>query len=593
MPRTTRHALTVLASALLGALAIVSSGGPVRGQAASPGAASSTSPTGVRDHARMFTPDALAQAETQLRAAETQGRAHWQLRIETLETLGDKSPSDTAAAISQAEHLKGVLVLMAKKQHHVWVFPTKEAAQVFSEREKAAIVDLVTESFKKGEFDAGLLHASAELRRAGIGFGVRDRAKMFTADSLAKADATLERIHKQNGWDIVVETVESLKGAKASDVALANAKALNIHGLYLLISKAEKAIQAEPSKTAKPSFTPEKIRQAEAAMTSAFRSGDNDKGLLDAVEDVRAAAESAPDRSAKPVVAARAPETHAATPGMHLPGPGDPPSKPSAASTPPPVSPVRPKPAPPAEAPAENPVPPHVEAPGMMTYVLIGGGVLVFLWIVKRLFARAPQQQNPNTGGYQPTQAYQPQQPGYAPQRPAPGPGYGPQQAGPGYAPAPPQGGGGGGFMSGMLGGLGGAVLGNVLYDHLGRPVSPETHPQGYPPTHDQGQAPIPETGPSPTQGGSWSDPATDPNTGQSAESYDPNAGVGTTWGTPDSAPSPDPAGGDWDAPEAPPDDPGTGGDWGGAEPAPDADNGGDWGGDAGGGNDAGTGGDW
>lgn len=53
-----------------------------------------------------------------------------------------------------------------------------------------------------------------------------------------------------------------------------------------------------------------------------------------------------------------------------------------------------------------------------------------------------------------------------APRRPA---GYGPGAAGPGGGPAPGYGGpGGGGFLSGLAGGLGGALLGNWIYNSFG-----------------------------------------------------------------------------------------------------------------------------
>jgi uncharacterized membrane protein YgcG len=618
MLRTTQNTLTVLASTLIGATILVSNGDPARGQATSSRPASSASATGVRDRARMFQPGAVALAEKQLREAETEGPDHWQILIETLDTLGGTSPSDAAAAIVRDAKLKGVLVLMGKKEHHVWVFPTKEAEHVFSESEKTAIADLVTQSFKKGEFDKGLLTAAAELRRAGIGYGVRDRGKMFTSESLARADATLERIHKETGWDIVVETVESLKGEKASDVANANARGLNVHGLYLLISKGDRTIRLEPSNPAKSSFTPEKLRQAEAALTSAFRAGDNDKGLLGAIESLRAAAQAAPDRSAKPDVVARAPDVPVASAPMHLPGPGDPPSRPSTGSTP--TLPIPPL----GQKPTTLPGPPRGDAdaapsrgPGLMFYLLLAGGALFLYWKIKQIFRRA-MQKIPNLGGPSSAQPYQPQPqpqapPGYAPQRPGSGyghqtPGYGYDLPQPnlGYGPAPQPQQGGGGFASGMLGGIGGAILGNVIYDHLGRPVPQENHPQGFPLPHNAAQMPIPGAGHSPSQDGSWPPPAIDPNTGQPSETFDPNAGVGATWGEPESASSAEPVGGDWGAPEpASAPDPGDwsggnddtsgSGEWGGPDPAndPTPQDGGDWGGDPAGEGDAGTGGNW
>ena len=251
----------------------------------------------------------------------------------------------------------------------------------------------------------------------------------------------------------------------------------------------------------------------------------------------------------------------------------------------------------------------------MLPFLLIvGGGTLLFLWVVSRMFRRSPQidrsnmMANPGAGyPQQPQPQNQPGvPPGYGPQqRPvpgqAPGYGYGQPQAPPpgyGYGATPPQQG-GGGFMSGALGGLGGAIVGNILYDKFGRAIPQEgsshvhehhgqVDPQGNP--WPKGQAPAPT---------------------QPSETYDPNAGVGGDWGTPDTpvtddgaggdwgnaAPA-DQGGGDWGSPDNSAPDTGGGGDWGGSpepEPEPEPDTGGDWGG--GGGGDSGgsddQGGSW
>ena len=130
--------------------------------------------------------------------------------------------------------------------------------------------------------------------------------------------------------------------------------------------------------------------------------------------------------------------------------------------------------------------------------------------------------------------------------------------------------------MSGMLGGLGGAIAGNILYDQFGRPH------QG--PAHTEGNVVPPHTG---SGAAAWPpDAAAQPN-----ETYDPNAATGGEWSDAN-ANANEPAadtgatGGDWGGGT---DDSGNaGGDWGGAEDA--GGTGGDWGG----GDDSGsTGGDW
>lgn len=108
------------------------------------------------------------------------------------------------------------------------------------------------------------------------------------------------------------------------------------------------------------------------------------------------------------------------------------------------------------------------------------------------------------------------------------GPGYG----GPGYGGAR-----GGGFFSGMLGGLGGALAGNWLYDQFSGRHGGYGHTDAA--SYQPGEAPEP------------SEPG-----GDSFVGGDDNGGMGTSWDDPNSG--------------------GTGGDWGGG------DGGGDWGGGGG-----------
>jgi uncharacterized protein len=115
------------------------------------------------------------------------------------------------------------------------------------------------------------------------------------------------------------------------------------------------------------------------------------------------------------------------------------------------------------------------------------------------------------------------------------GPGYG----APGYG-APGYGGGGGGFMSGLLGGLGGAVAGNWLYDQFSGGRHNATHEAG-------GYQPDGYSSGIPDQGNDEIIGAND------------DAGGGASW---DDSPA-DAGGGDWG---------GGGGDWGGG-----GDAGGDW----------------
>ena len=131
--------------------------------------------------------------------------------------------------------------------------------------------------------------------------------------------------------------------------------------------------------------------------------------------------------------------------------------------------------------------------------------------------------------------------------------------------------------MSGALGGIGGAIVGNILYDKFGRAI----------PNEGQGHANVHEhAGHNDPQGQVPNQPQ------QPGETYDPNAAVGGDWGAPASNAPDEGAGGDWG--NAAPAQQG-GGDWGSPEPtgSPEPDNGGDWGGGGGGAEPDAGGGDW
>ena len=345
---------------------------------------------------------------------------------------------------------------------------------------------------------------------------------MFSAEAVKKADTALENLRGQTKWQVVIETVDSLDGRDIDKVKIENAKELNIHGVYILINKEKHGIRVVPSESAQKVFSKEADKAVYQALVDAFKARDYDKGLLGAVALLRKDAGLTPDLKtvAEPPPA---PDT----------------TQKAVAAIPPPKGKI------------EEPPPAEVATSGggVMILVIVGLGILFVLFMISRIFRRPQVMQQgypPNAmmgGGSAPRPNPGPN-PGY------PQPGYGPQ-TGYGYGPPPPRQ--GGGFMSGLLGGAGGAIVGNILYDKFGRPhEAPPQHQGGVMPTHGA-DAP-------------WQAPDAP------TESFDPNAG----------------AGGDWTE-EPAPDAGNTGGDWG--SQAEDSGNtGGDWGGDGGG--DAG-GGDW
>jgi|GEM_PF-2760361 len=529
----------------------------------------------VRDGAKIFSAAAVEAAERGLREVQSGSEGRWQVLIETVDSLGGKAPRDLAVANAEKARLKGLSVVIAKAEKKVFVEPSASAEAAFPKAERERIVTAFTKAFKQGDFDRGLRDAVAEVRFAALKVGVRDAAGMFSPDAVAKADDALDAVRRKTRWATAIETVNSLEGRSPREAADANARALKVHGLYVLIAKADKKFFAEPSVSAEKVFTRDRIKSLEDGLASAFKAGDFDKGLLTAVDTVRQTAESA--AGAKADLAPVFPEPARALPEARKPVP------------------AAPEPAPPHARPVamEHPKPGGAERGSILPIALIGGVILLGLWIISKAFRR-PQPQ-----GQMPSQAYStgypqgtpgPTPPGPRPgpgQQPPPGygygqpnaPGYGPPPA-PGYGYGPPPQQGGGGLLSGALGGLGGAIAGNILYDQFGR------RHEGQAPAHVPG-------GVVPPAGSNWPDAGAGAGAGAGVggpppETYDPNAGAEGSWGGPE--PEDAGTGGSWGAPEGPEPDAATGGSWGDADQAA---TGGDWGSDASPEPEPDTGGDW
>ena len=558
--------------------------------------APTTGSAGVKDGAKLFSEATTDSANQSIEAIRKV--SGWQLRIETIETLAGKNIQDETIARGKAADVRGLFVLIAKKEGKIYSQPSERARHAFTKEKVDAIVNTFTSDFKARKFDQGLTDAVEQVRQIAVlsratdkAVGVRDGAKLFTADAIAKADEILLGLHRDSDWQVLIQTIDSLQGVDIKQTAITVSEAAKLRGLLVLISKADHSIYVLPSHGAERAFPKEKGQALIATIKADFLAKEFDKGLVDAAEGAR--------KMALPngLRVGMMPLSDAGLP----PNPSDEPgAKKSAAARTSAASKD-------GRADAEGLPADESKKSNLTLYLIIGVGAIGLLWLMSRAFRRPAAQ---NAGGYAmnppPSPGYAPQPQNMPPQAP---PGYGqpPRQAGPpgygqpqGYGPPPPGygpggyaqppaagGGMGGGLVTGALGGLGGAIVGNMIYDRFGR-----AHPEGHVEPQHQGQAPIQndriEPSPSPTR-----------------ETYDPNAGSEGSWGEP-AAPAAPPAGewggggggGSWGAPEPesspsggsegswgePAQDAGGGGDWGAPEPEAPPDGGGgggDWGGDA------------
>jgi uncharacterized protein len=340
------------------------------------------------------------------------------------------------------------------------------------------------------------------------GSTIRDEAKMFSPRVVEEAQRRLDRLERATNIPVVIETIEHIPGLAEDAPNQKRREAINeaakrrdqqIHdeGIYILISKKDRVISQPLIRERLERIVPESRRDAiREAFVAEFGKRKFDEGLERGVETIEKTLEGHRISSARTGARVGVPAPIGAGARRGQAGGG---------------------------------------SSVFSTFLLIGLGilaVLILLRVLGGLFGRA-------AGGGYPNQMGQMGGP-----RPGMGPGY---YGGPGYG-----GRGGGGFFSGLLGGLGGALAGNWLYDQMsGRHGGMTSAGAGYP--VDESSASLPDQGDDAIigsddhggQGGSWDTGGTDTGGGD--------------WGGD--------AGGDWG---------GGGGDWGGG--------GGDWGGGGGGG---------
>jgi uncharacterized membrane protein YgcG len=317
---------------------------------------------------------------------------------------------------------------------------------------------------------------------------VQDQAGMFSAGTVSALDTRIGSFNAQTGKEIVVMTVASLGGAALQDAAGNAFAQQKVNGVLVFIARDDRKDIIVPDRAGAQAgwFTPDVLRSIRTTMESRFRSEDFDAGVTSAVEGILNVYRAHLGNLRQTSSSAGAPVTSPGLPstgGFHI---------------------------------------------SMFWWIII----IVVGFLILRSVMRAMSA--PRYGA-----------PGMPPQGGAPG--MPPQGGAPGGMPyGTPYGGygGGGSFWSGLLGGLGGAWLGNEMFGQRGGAVGPA----------DAGQSAAPDSG------GGWG--------GDAGGGWQSDAGQADTSGA---------SGGDW-----------SGGGFGGG-----GDFGGGGGGDFGGGGGGDSGGGW
>ena len=115
---------------------------------------------------------------------------------------------------------------------------------------------------------------------------VRDRAGLFGADAIASAKGELERVARETGASIIVETVDTLDGQPVDRVALGLARRSGIRGIFVLIARKERKLDVLGSGHYKEMLTPAHIRTIRDAFFEGFRRQDFNDGLKRGVAEL-------------------------------------------------------------------------------------------------------------------------------------------------------------------------------------------------------------------------------------------------------------------------------------------------------------------
>src|SRR4051812_40698682 len=84
----------------------------------------------VRDGAGMFSKEAVAEAEQSLRDIERE--TGWQVIIETVASLEGQPIKERALAGAKSAQVHGLFILISKKEHKLWIEPSRSAEKVFN-----------------------------------------------------------------------------------------------------------------------------------------------------------------------------------------------------------------------------------------------------------------------------------------------------------------------------------------------------------------------------------------------------------------------------------------------------------------------------
>jgi uncharacterized membrane protein YgcG len=237
---------------------------------------------------------------------------------------------------------------------------------------------------------------------------IQDQAGMFSAQTVQQLNTRIGNFNAQTGKEIIVQTVPSVTGGDVQQAAENAFAQQQVNGVLIFIDKGDRKDYILPDRALVQSgwWSSQTSQSIANAMQAQFRAGDFDGGITTAVNGTLDVYRSHLGSLRASAGSAQAAQPYGATRSSY----------------------------------------PQTQQGGMHIGVFWWIIIALFAFFIIRSIMRAATGPRYYGGG-----------PGYGA-----GPGYGPGYGGYGYGGW----GGGGGFWSGLLGGLGGAWLGNELFGH-------------------------------------------------------------------------------------------------------------------------------
>jgi uncharacterized protein len=143
----------------------------------------------IRDEAGMFSPETVRAAEAKLKQLESE--TGLTTTIETIDSLRGESLDRAAIERAQRTNTEGIFILIPKQEHKIKVLASRPFARALSHERLQAIEQAFINSFKKGDFDAGLMDGVQAIMHE------VEQARVANGGRLRQAEAPIAPIQRR------------------------------------------------------------------------------------------------------------------------------------------------------------------------------------------------------------------------------------------------------------------------------------------------------------------------------------------------------------------------------------------------------------